>query len=102
MKHLNKHVDPQLPRGDFPGLIRGRRFTFLDFRMGDRAYFSYELGHLGCSAVCPCLWCYQRYGKFGLCVNDSGTDAQRFKRTDAHYDRMAAIAKPFSEFKPQV
>ena len=70
--------------------------------MGDRAYFSYELGHLGQGAVCPCLWCLQRFGKFGLCVNDPGTAAQRCKRTDEHYDRMAAIAKPMSEFKERV
>ena len=36
VKLMNQHVDPTLPRDDFSVVVRGKRFTFLDFRMGDR------------------------------------------------------------------
>ena len=100
MKLMNQHVDPTLPRGDFSVVVRGRRFTFLDFRTG--AFYSYETAHIEQGAMCDCLYCLRRFGRYGLCVNEPGTEAQRELRTNEHYDKFGKLAKPFSEFASHI
>ena len=102
LKIMNRDIDPSLPRGDFSRVVRGRRFTFLDYRMGDRAFFSFELGHLGQGARCPCMFCLRRFGAYGLCANNPGSAAERVLRTNEHYDTMAKLAKPVSEFQEYI
>ena len=94
-------MDKRLPRRDFSLVVKGRKFTFLDFRMADRAAMSYETGHQGQSANSPCLYCWLKFGQKGPCVRDHTaevTDAKVLK-TSLHFDAMAKLVSPIYDFE---
>jgi hypothetical protein len=95
---MNKAVDPQLPRGERE--IMGHKFFFEDLRMGDRSYLSFENGHSGVHAVFACLFCFLRFGLYGLCCKAPELEGhEALLRTNEHYGRMALITHQFHEFE---